>query len=178
MPQEIEDRYLILNPPSLNGLIPEKIVQGYLTPGGTGGPTVRVRTIDDQIGYLTVKGKKKAGAGSEFEYPIPIQDARDILVLCGKLTLTKDRYTFCGSDGRDWSLDVFTGRHQGLVIAEVELDYVGQPYIRMPWAGPDITNNKGLGNAAIARSDMAAVNKAIAACKSKAPLPPPKPPAP
>lgn len=167
MAEEIEDRFLVFNLPSLAGLKPQKILQGYLHQGGKGA-TVRVRTIDDQMGLLTVKGKRQAGARAEFEYPVPVQDARDMLRLCGPATLSKDRYLLPGPDGRTWELDIFTGRHAGLVIAEIELDYAGQPYAKVPWAGPDISDDGRLGNAAIARSNMPDILKAMAVYKSQA----------
>ncbi len=175
MADEIEDRFLVFNLPPLAGLVPEKILQGYLNQGGK-GPTVRVRTVDDQYGFLTVKGKKSAGAGPEFEYPIPVEDAREMLLLCGPLILTKDRYKIPGPDGRVWELDIFTGRHAGLVIAEIELDYVGQPYTKVSWAGPDITDDKRLRNSALARTDMADIMKVVASYKpGAAALKPPSP---
>lgn len=91
-----------------------------------------------------------------------------MLLLCGLFTLTKDRYKLPGPDGRPWELDIFTGRHSGLVIAEIELDYAGQPYKKVSWAGPDVTNDKALGNAAIARSHMADILKAMAVYKPQA----------
>jgi len=152
MAVEIEDRYLVFTPPPLAGLVPKKIVQGYLSTKK--GPTVRVRTVDDVDAYITIKGKKLGSMAPEYEYPIPIQDARELLIICGPVFLTKDRYELPGPDGRIWELDVFTGRHAGLMIAELELNYTGQAYTRPWWLGPEVTSDKHMGNGSLARSDM------------------------
>lgn len=115
--------------------------------------TVRIRKMDND-GFLTIKGKKVGLSAPEFEYSLPVNDLAALFGLCGKRILTKDRYTMPGPDGKDWELDVFTGRHTGLIIAELELPKITTPYIKTGWAGPDITAERDLSNASLAKLPM------------------------
>ncbi len=122
---EIERKYRVR---TLGGLsLPEgvRIEQGYLTKSGC---TVRVRTKGPR-GFLTLKfpaeKPRKAGAPlerREFEYEIPPDDARELLGL-SRFTLSKTRHLLPGGV----ELDVFHGRHEGLVLAEYESADGSQP---------------------------------------------------
>ncbi|MDB5490255.1 MAG: Adenylate cyclase [Micavibrio sp.] len=166
MPKEIEDRYLVFVPPSLSGLTPAKIVQGYLS--GVKGPTVRVRKVNDDQGFLTIKGKKTGNSAPEFEYPIPVADAEELLLQCDDVILTKDRYEVTGADGHVWELDIFTGRHAGLGIAEIELPDHKTRYQKPAWLGPEITQDKRLSNSSLARTGVKEIMKWVADYRPKA----------
>ncbi|MFA7457199.1 MAG: CYTH domain-containing protein [Micavibrio sp.] len=149
MAQEIEDRFLLPALPALD--VPAlPIVQGYLSSHPE--KTVRIRRAGDKA-WLTVKGPKANGAGDEFEYAIPLDDALRMLGLCGEEnTLSKDRYVWKNpDDGHIWEIDNFTGRHAGLVIAELELPAQGTPYKKPAWieTGVDITDDFRFANAAL-----------------------------
>jgi CYTH domain-containing protein len=116
---EIERKYLVTAMASwvvLPAGLP--IVQGYLSE--TGGITVRVRRKGDR-GFLTIKAPPRAEtpagtiAREEFEYEIPAADAEALLMRCDR-TIRKVRYVL--ETGME--LDVFEGRHAGLVLAEFE----------------------------------------------------------
>lgn len=147
MGQEIEYRYLLKNPPPLGAVKPHAISQGYLSTDPD--RIVRVRIMDG-LGFLTIKGRKIDAVSPEYEYEIPVDDAHSLLKLCGHNVLTKDRYALIGPDGMIWDVDIFTGRHQGLMIAEIELAVTGDFYDRPDWVdGPDITGDSRLGNASL-----------------------------
>jgi len=55
--------------------IGKKYCQGYIPTSNE--TTVRLRTVGEQ-GYLTIKSKTTGYTRSEFEYPIPIEDAQQI----------------------------------------------------------------------------------------------------
>ena len=64
--------------------------QGYLNSAKE--RTVRVRTIDDK-GFLTIKGISVGATRVEYEYEIPVADARNLLdELCEKPIIEKNRY--------------------------------------------------------------------------------------
>ena len=94
------------------------IVQGYLSE--MGGITVRVRRKGDR-GFLTIKAapttEVPAGtiAREEFEYEIPVADVEALLTRCDR-TIRKVRHVL----DTGVELDVFEGRHAGLVMAEFE----------------------------------------------------------
>lgn len=165
MPNEIEDRFLVFVPPSLAGRKPAEIIQGYLT--GAKGPTVRIRKIDDTTAFLTIKGKKIGNKAAEFEYPVPVDHADDMLDLCGDMILTKDRYEIIGTDGHIWELDIFTGRHTGLIIAEIELPNEKTKYAKPSWLGPEITQDKRLSNGSLARTEFKDIMKWVADYRPK-----------
>ena len=95
----------------------EKISQGYLCTEPA--RTVRVRT-KGQRGFLTIKSCNVGIVRKEFEYEIPMDDAKEMLKLCAN-TLEKIRYKISYA-GKIWEIDIFEGRHAGLILAEVELN--------------------------------------------------------
>lgn len=120
--------------------------QGYLA--GNPGLAVRVRLCDGVEGFLTIK----AGGGiarAEFEYPIPPGDARSLLDLCGPRVVLKRRHRLV-FETFVWEIDVFAGAHQGLVLAEVELESPDQPVTLPPWIGTEVTGDERYANAALA----------------------------
>lgn len=147
MGQEIEHRYLLKTLPPFGAVKPQSIAQGYLSTDPD--RIVRVRVKGDK-GFLTIKGRKIDAVSPEFEYEIPIDEARSILTLCGQNVLTKDRYALIGPDGMIWDVDIFTGRHAGLMIAEIELAIIDDQYMIPSWVdGADITGDSRLGNASL-----------------------------
>ncbi|PLX78629.1 MAG: adenylate cyclase [Desulfuromonas sp.] len=143
MPLEIERKFLVAGTP-WQGLPGIWCRQGYLNLGP--GNTVRVRVAAGQ-GYLTVKGASRGAVRSEFEYPIPVTDAEEILhELCLQPIIDKTRYLIKHA-GLTWEIDVFAGENQGLVIAEVELDDEQQTITLPPWAGKEVTGDQRYFNA-------------------------------
>ena len=90
MAQEIERKFLIRDPGIVDSLAGERLTQGYLSHDKNA--TVRVR-IAGNSGWLTIKGKTVGATRSEFEYPVPQEDARQMLdELCGAGVIDKTRY--------------------------------------------------------------------------------------
>lgn len=92
-------------------------------------------------GYLTVKGRGKGIARSEYEYEIPFFEAEEILErLCGKPLVEKNRYTV-EHEGTVWQVDEFLGANSGLVVAEVELEREDQFFLLPEWVGREVTGD-------------------------------------
>lgn len=107
----------------------ERYCQGYIPT--TNGTTVRLRVIGNR-GYLTLKGKSVGHTRAEFEYPIPVTDALEMLArFCIKPSIEKFRYKV-EIDGLTWEVDEFIGENEGLIIAEVELEQEHQQ-IELPY---------------------------------------------
>ncbi len=127
--------------------------QGYLA-GDPQGFTVRVRQAADQA-WLTLKAPASADGlvRHEFEYPIPVADATDLLALAPR-QLAKCRY---GLDlpGGDWVLDVFEGANAPLVVAEVEIADASAQVTPPPWCVQEITGRGELSNAALSARPLA-----------------------
>jgi len=144
MAKEIEKKFLITNE-DWQGLAEGKeYCQGYLN--REKGRTVRVRTIGNR-GFITVKGPAKGETRLEFEYKIPIQDAREMLQkLCHKPLIKKTRYKI-PFDGFIWEIDVFAGENEGLIFAEIELNHEGEKFSQPHWIGDEVTNDSRYYNA-------------------------------
>jgi len=111
------------------------ICQGYLNRDKN--RIVRIRTAGDQ-GFLTIKELTILAARGEFEYGIPLDDARHLLGLCRGAILEKVRYTVPYA-GLTWEVDEFLGANAGLIIAEVELASKHQEIELPPWVGREVT---------------------------------------
>ena len=126
----------------------ETLRQGYLTTGGK-GVTVRVRTIDDALGFITIKSGGSALARAEFEYEVPIADARQLLMLSRGAQIEKTRHSLDLSGG-DWVVDEFHGRHEGLWIVEVELQSPTGTLDLPDWIGEEVTGDPQYYNSSLA----------------------------
>ena len=125
--------------------------QGYLSSNAKA--TVRVRTRDDVRAMLTLKGAPEGIARAEYEYEIPIEDARELLELAAPHVIVKRRH-LVPFGGLVWEVDEFLGRHGGLMLAEVELRDENQA-VRLPdWAGTEVTFDDRYNNASLARADI------------------------
>ena len=150
MPTEIERKFLLAND-GWRGLAEGvTLCQGYLNTDAAS--TVRVR-IAGSGAWLGVKGKGgitgKAGGSTrlEFEYPVPLEDAQEMLVRLAKRPLIeKTRYTIPFA-GLLWEVDEFHGDNQGLIIAEVELESESQSFAKPDWAGLEVTGDPRYYNA-------------------------------
>jgi adenylate cyclase len=110
--------------------------QGYLSSHKE--RIVRVR-IEGDSAKLTIKGQTTGVSRSEFEYPLPLADARLLLdQLCERPLIDKHRYL--EHHGRHtWEIDVFHGENEGLIVAEVELD-AEDDALQLPcWAGDEVS---------------------------------------
>jgi CYTH domain-containing protein len=102
--------------------------------------------------FLTIKGKTEGATRAEFEYEIPVADAHALLALCEPGLIDKTRYTV-DHDGHTWEIDAFHGHHQGLLLAEIELDAEDEPFTRPPWLGQEVTHNPRYYNATLSRPE-------------------------
>ncbi|MCU0301411.1 MAG: CYTH domain-containing protein [Candidatus Nanopelagicales bacterium] len=129
------------------------IVQGYLTQPGNAQPgmaTVRVRTKGDRA-FLTIKGPSRGIARTEFEYEIPVADARSMLdELAQGPVVDKVRHLVPVGD-HVWEVDVFAGANAPLVMAEVELAGPAEPFAMPAWAGRDVSDDPRFYNANLSR---------------------------
>ena len=135
---EIERKFLIDTdklPPLTNGYT---IRQGYIQTADHTAVRVRIR---DQEAFLTIKGKSVGASRLEFEYPIPLQDANDMLeALCRSAVVEKVRYLL-EHEGHTWEVDVFEGSNEGLVVAEVELDSEEEAFALPGWVSEEVTDD-------------------------------------
>ncbi len=144
MAQEIERKFLLKN----NDWKKEversyAIRQGYLSLDPK--RTVRIR-IKDRKGIITIKGKTQGISRAEYEYEIPIQDAKELIELCHSPIIHKIRY-IVPYKNLGWEIDIFQDENQGLVLAEVELESEEQEVFLPPWIGEEVTDDMKYYNA-------------------------------
>lgn len=138
MAKEIERKFLVKTAawkPHGAG-VPFK--QGYLNTQKE--RVVRVRIEGDKA-KLTIKGVTTGVTRSEFEYPIPVEDAAILLDnLCEKPLIDKHRHAEVHG-GKTWEIDVFHGDNEGLVVAEIELGSETETFVRPDWAGEEVSSD-------------------------------------
>lgn len=136
MAKEIERKFLLKSDAWRTEVLRSmKMIQGYFA---LDHPTLRVRIHGTQA-WLTIKGKTEGISRSEFEYSIPVLDAQEMLeTFCGQRKIEKIRH-IVQRDGNIWEIDEFTGRHDGLFVAEIELQDVSQTFIRPAWIGEEVS---------------------------------------
>lgn len=100
--------------------------------------SVRIRVRSDKA-YLTIK-MGKGVTRNEFEYSIPVSDAEEMIEKAELLCLEKDRYVI-HYGGNDWEIDVFKGKYEGLVLAEIELNDENEAIQLPAWIGKEVTND-------------------------------------
>lgn len=117
---------------------PDFIAQGYLN--SDKHRTVRVR-IQDDMASLAIKSLTEGISRTEYEYSIPLEEAREILDhLCEKPIIEKNRYTL-RVHGQTWEVDEFLGANEGLVVAEVELSDPDSQLVLPPWVGEEVSDD-------------------------------------
>lgn len=123
-----------------------KMVQSYIVaPEGT----LRVR-IADKEAFLTLVGPPDGASRDVFEYPVPVEHAQGML---GKIFLgpriEKTRHHVM-HEGHEWHIDEFHGNNAGLVLAELELKSLDEPFVMPDWIAQEVTGNPAYSNAVLA----------------------------
>jgi CYTH domain-containing protein len=138
MGQEIERKFLVKGTAWKAQAAGTLYRQGYLS--SVKERTVRVR-IAGEKGFLTIKGLNKGVTRTEFEYPVPVDDAAAMLDgLCERPLIEKTRYVL-PSGGYTWEIDEFHGDNDGLVVAEVELQRADDKPPLPEWAGEEVSSD-------------------------------------
>jgi len=148
MPDEIERKFIVPNEHHALFVGREggvTMTQAYLS----SSPTVRVRVVeaaDGSVGAkMTVKGKSSDGGlvRSEWEWPIPVEEAREVIARLNPPSLTKTRHLVT-VNGDTWEVDVLVvDAERYLVVAEYEaptLEQV-QNVVLPAWVGKDVTDD-------------------------------------
>ncbi len=149
MNMEIERKFLVAGDFSADVYACRRIVQGYICTDP--GKTVRVR-IQDQDGFLTIKGPSDGEGMSryEFEQAIPLEDTERLLLLCEPGVIDKVRH-LARVGNHVWEIDVFHGANEGLVLAEIELGAEDESFAMPVWAGKEVTGDRRYYNSMLAR---------------------------
>lgn len=111
--------------------------QGYISTEPE--KTIRVR-CNKEKGYITIKGLTVGARRNEFEYEIPLSDAKEIIGLFSVSMINKVRYKIMYK-GKLWEVDEFEGSNQGLIMAEIELQSEDEKFDLPEWAEEEVTGD-------------------------------------
>jgi adenylate cyclase len=147
--KEIERKFKVINDSWKKSIDKTtKIVQSYLT--NEINKSIRIR-IAGENAFLTIKGATNNISRDEFEYEIPMKDAQQLLAgYCLANPIEKMRYSI-QFGGLEWTIDVFSGMNEGLLVAEVELESENQKIEIPDWAGEELSNDERYYNAYLSR---------------------------
>lgn len=128
------------------------IVQGYLS--FDPARTVRIRKTDTKA-FLTIKGKSNETGDTRFEWEKEIKEneAIQLFDLCLGQTIRKTRY-IVPYHSHIFEIDVFSGNHQGLVIAEIELSSSSEKVDLPKWIGQEVTGDNRYYNSVLAKEGL------------------------
>ena len=154
MPLEIERKFLVTGDgwrEAAHEVVP--MAQGYLNDmaamdEGRQKASVRVR-IQGDAAYLNLKSRELGHTRQEFDYPIPVAEARALLELCVGGLIDKRRH-YVRHAGHLWEVDEFLGENAGLVVAEIELDSADEAFVKPDWIGRQVTDSARYYNLALA----------------------------
>jgi CYTH domain-containing protein len=121
----------------------DSYIQGYLSIDED--KIVRVRVASD-LGFLTIKGKSETYSHPEFEYSIPVDDARELIFQYTTTQIEKIR-TRIRAGNHVWEVDEFHGENEGLLMAEIELESPEDFFEKPAWLGKEVTGDKRYYNA-------------------------------
>lgn len=148
MAMEIERKFKLKIPSILEGLTGSYFLQAYLAKGAV---LVRVRITNDKA-WLTLKGQPVSSLSRpEWEYEIPVSDAKEMSTQPGAYALEKTRFLVAHGD-QTFEVDQYHGGLDGLYSVEVEIDSESTAMSLPDWASEEVTGNKAWDNESLARN--------------------------
>lgn len=153
MTKEIERKFLVDD----TSFIPlaassSRIRQAYISTNPDSVVRLRIR---DSRAYLTVKGRNDGAVRDEWEFEIPVADAEEMAGrLCGGFAIDKTRY-IVNFEGWEWEIDLFHGRHDGLILAEVEMPSADCNPPIPPFIGKEVTGDPRYYNSTLSLQNRA-----------------------
>ncbi|MFA9218452.1 MAG: CYTH domain-containing protein [Sphingomonadaceae bacterium] len=145
---EIERKFLLRGDAWRELGQPVLLRQGYLS--SHKDRVVRVR-IEGEGAVMTIKGRNVGATRGEWEYPIPLADAAELLDrLCEQPLIEKYRRRIAVG-AHVWEVDEFLGANAGLVVAEIELGAEDEAFDKPEWVGDEVTDDLRYLNSSLIR---------------------------
>jgi CYTH domain-containing protein len=147
---EIERKFLVKDNSFVNEAYRKcHIVQGYICSDAE--RSVRIRVCDDEA-FLTIKStaNERGWSRYEFEQPISLKDADELIRLCQSGMIDKVRH-YVTFDSHTWEVDVFHGDNEGLVVAEIELASEDETFALPEWVGQEVSDDPKYYNSMLAK---------------------------
>ena len=113
-----------------------RLIQGYLVRGDN--TAIRVR-LKGESAEINIKHTRDGINRLEYEYAIPLDDAREILEqIALKPLIDKTRHHVVHGKHL-WEIDEFYGDNAGLLVAEIELNNADESFDRPAWLGEEVS---------------------------------------
>jgi CYTH domain-containing protein len=148
MAKEIERKFLVRDGawrPAVESSI--LIVQFYLAISAE--RSIRLRISDSGKAKLTLKFGSDLAERDEFEYPVPLGEAREMMRFAVGAVIRKTRH-HVRHNGYVYEIDVFDEPLEGLVVAELETPDRVPPEMLPAWLGREVTGEIRYSNASLA----------------------------
>ena len=134
---EIERKFLVKRIPEDKIKYSHNIKQGYVVSDKPKVILIRKKMNDF---FITIKGNKTGISRFEFEYKIPENDANQLFEnFCNEGIIEKTRH-YIEHKGHTWELDVFHGKNEGLIVAEIELKSEEETFSVPEWVDQEVTD--------------------------------------
>lgn len=139
MAKEIERKFLVNGEFKKFAKKEIRITQAYLSSNTE--RNVRVRIKGDK-GFITIKGIGNESGVSRYEWEkeIPVEEVKELLMICEPGVIDKTRYLVEVGD-HIFEVDEFYGENKGLVIAEIELSSEDEQFEKPDWLGQEVTGD-------------------------------------
>ena len=121
----------------------QSVIQAYLT--NEVEKTIRLRVKGNEA-FITITGKQSGISRPEYEYPIPVNEAQEMIQLFANRTISKTRYEIV-VDQHTWEVDVFHNKLNGLILAEIELTSEDEEFTLPQWVTKEVSEDPNYLNA-------------------------------
>lgn len=147
---EIERKFLVTSQTFKNEAQKSTLIkQGFLNTDPA--RTVRIR-INGKYAFITIKGIGNTSGTSRFEWEkeIDVSEAEQLMPLCEKGIIEKIRYEI-PLGNHIYEVDEFFGENKGLIIAEIELDYENETFLKPDWLEKEVTGDRRYYNSQLSK---------------------------
>ena len=154
MAKEIERKFLVDQDLLPKNIIGEEYIQAYIAINDQG--IVRIR-IKGSFALLTIKTSEKGMTRNEFEYEVPLEDAKSLVELFNDKIIYKTRYKIT-IDKKLWEVDEFHKENKGLWLAEIELESESELFSLPEWIKKEVTGDQKYFNAYLSENPFKSWN--------------------
>lgn len=112
------------------------LIQGYLARGDQSAIRVRIK---GETAELNIKQTLDGIHRLEYEYSIPLADAREMIEQVALRPLIEKTRHHVVKAEHLWEIDEFDGDNSGLIVAEIELSSVDEVFQRPSWLGEEVS---------------------------------------
>jgi adenylate cyclase len=137
MGKEIERKFLVKGEFKSHSVSQAEIIQAYLSVDPERIVRLRLSGTEAILAIKTSTGKTLM-TRNEWEIPVNFSDAKEIMEICLPGQISKTRY-IVPFKGHKFEVDVFHGKNEGLIIAEIEFTEESEEFEKPDWLGEEVT---------------------------------------